>query len=106
MENEQNQIAKNENQNGEILNNQEPMEKDDIVNPDQFQVGRTAEENMSKQDDSQYAPEENQFADGKGTELAEEFDAPDPEEVEDDEAEELDPDLEIDDNKDLNQELN
>ena len=46
------------------------MEKDDLVN---------------QQDDSKYTPEENEFADGKGTALAEEFDAPEPEEVEDQE---------------------
>ena len=79
-------------ENQERLNYTQPMENDEISNPGQ--------------DDSEYAPEENEFADGKGTQLAEEFDVPEPEEIEDEQADELDPDLEVDDNKDLNQELN
>ena len=108
MENQQNPIPENQNQTptNDLLDNQETMEKDDIINPDQFQVGRTAEENTGMQDDSEYTAEENQFADGKGTELAEEFEAPDPEEIDDNQDDELDEDLEIDDDKDLNQELN
>jgi len=106
METYKNENPENAEQNQEGIAQTQSMEKDDISNPDQFQVGRTSEENTSQQDDSKYTPEEDQFADGKGTVLAEEFDSPDPEEIEDDEADELDHDLEIDDNKDLNQELN
>jgi hypothetical protein len=108
MENEQNPTPENQNQTStnNLLDNQETMEKDDIVNPDQFQVGRTSEENTNAQDDSEYTAEENPFADGKGTELAEEFDAPDPEEIDDNQHNELDEDIAVDDDKDLNEELN
>jgi hypothetical protein len=64
-------------------NNENKMEKDDIVNPEQFQVGRapqdekeeTKEQDMvNRSDDAGYTAEENQFADGKGTQLDEEID--------------------------------
>ena len=129
MENYETQIPENENQTGNILDSQEPMEKDDIINAEQFQVGRSADDETGTQDDSEYAPEEKQFADGKATELADEFDAPDPEEFDDDETEEdsdtfdddetaldddlateddidvLDDDLDVEDDKDLNEEF-
>lgn len=64
------------------------MEKDEIINPEQFQVSRSPEEDEEDADaaeeDAKYTPEENEFADGKGTELAEEFD-----EDETDESDEL-----------------
>ena len=104
MQNNEHVQPENENKFENSLDNQEPMEKDDIVNPEQFQVSRSGE--PDQEDDSKYTPEENQFADGKGTELAEEFDAPDPEEFEDEEPEVLDDDVEIDDNKDLNNDIN
>ena len=72
-----------------ITGNKEPMEKDEIVNPEQFQVGRAPEEDKNENDDSEYTPQENEFADGKGTPLAEEFDAPEVESDEDETENEL-----------------
>lgn len=69
-------------------NNEKELEKDDIVNPEQFQVGRAPQEEKEDDtdyaDDSDYTEQEIPFADGKGTELAEEFEEPE-EESEDDE---------------------
>ena len=69
-------------------NNEKELEKDDIVNPEQFQVGRAPqedkEEDTGSSDESEYTEQEIPFADGKGTELAEEFDEP-KEDLEDDE---------------------
>lgn len=59
------------------------MEKDDIVNPEQFQVGRAPQEekeldNQDVQNEAEevgYTEGEVQFADGEGTQLDEEIDA-------------------------------
>ena len=54
--------------------NQEQLEKDEIVNPEQFQVGRAPQEDKEEQtDDAEYTEQEIPFADGKGTELDEEL---------------------------------
>ena len=58
-------------------NNENEFEKDEIVNPEQFQVGRSSQEEKEEQsDDAGYTEEEVQFADGEGTQLAEAFDPP------------------------------
>jgi hypothetical protein len=62
-------------------NEEDKIQKDEIVNPEQFQVGRAPQdqkENPQQQmngrtDDAGYTPQENQFADGKGTQLNEEI---------------------------------
>ena len=53
------------------INNQDQ----EINNVEQFKVGRSSspEVEQSKNDDSSYTEQENEFADGKGTELAEAF---------------------------------
>ena len=63
-------------------NEQNQMEKDEIINPEQFQVSRAPEgdkeqgdqqeEMINRTDDSGYTPQENQFADGNGTQLDQE----------------------------------
>ncbi len=62
-------------------NIQDNLPEEDIINPEQFQVGRAPqnekeiqEEEVSDQsDDAGYTPQEAQFADGKGTQLNEEI---------------------------------
>lgn len=93
------------------MKNQDQLPEDEIVNMDQFQVGRNHldEENDDEEslqnedassDDSGYTPGESEFADGKGTLLdeqsdemdddeenefdSEELDAPDPDDMDDD----------------------
>ena len=71
-------------------NQEDKIEKDEIVNPEQFNVGRTSEEEkeqsqndmIERTDDAGYTPQEEQFADGKGTQLNEKL-SPDPEEIND-----------------------
>lgn len=56
-------------------NKENNTEKDEIINPEQFQVGRGLHEdnNEDQAEEVSYTPEENQFADGKGTQLDEEM---------------------------------
>ena len=69
-------------------NQDDKIEKDEIVNPEQFQVGRAPQDEKENQqdqmtdrsDDAGYTAQEDQFADGKGTQLSEEL-APDREEI-------------------------
>ena len=51
------------------------FEQDDIVNLEQFQVGRAPEEEKQHddQDESEYTEDEVPFADGEGTQLDEEL---------------------------------
>lgn len=50
-------------------------EEEEINNPEQFQIGRNhIEEDEESNDDSTYTEQENEFADGKGSDLAEAFD--------------------------------
>ena len=49
-------------------------EQDEIVNPEQFQVGRAPEEEKAESEDSEYTEDEIEFADGEGTQLEAEFD--------------------------------
>jgi hypothetical protein len=63
------------------MENQENTQvNEEINNPGQFQVGRTNplhQHNDGEQDQAEeveYTPEEMEYADGKGTELAEAFD--------------------------------
>jgi len=73
---------------------EENLEKDEIVNPEQFQVGRAPEEKKeTEREDADYTPEEVEFADGQGTQLDEEIDAPDSEEI----------DLELDDDDEFDE---
>lgn len=68
-----------------MKNQENEMEQEEIINPEQFQVGRaTEDEKLQEQDDSQYTEDEIEFADGEGTQLEEEFDVPEKEELEDD----------------------
>ncbi|RZM19257.1 MAG: hypothetical protein EOO88_38520 [Pedobacter sp.] len=66
-------------------NQENEMEQEEIINPEQFQVGRTPEEEKTQeQDDAEYTEDEVEFADGEGTQLEEEFDAPEQEDAEED----------------------
>lgn len=60
-------------------------EEEEVSNPEQFQVGRSkSTDNSTEQDDdSVYTPEEKEFADGEGTQLAEAFDEEDTENEDD-----------------------
>ncbi|MEJ2882321.1 hypothetical protein [Pedobacter sp. GR22-6] len=82
---------------------EEEPENEEIINPEQFQVGRAPEEEKPSgeedsediEEDSDYTEDEVEFADGAGTELDEEIDTPDPEDLED-ELDEIDEDFEED----------
>lgn len=58
-------------------NNSENNPQEEINNPEQFQVGRTPQEEKENNesdnsgDDAEYTPEETEFADGKGSKLNE-----------------------------------
>lgn len=73
------------------------MQQEEINNPAQFQVGRSLKEEkenseeqmIERDDDAGYTPEEDQFADGKGTQLNEEI-APDRGDIEDELSEQED----------------
>lgn len=72
---------------------EQEMEQDEIVNLEQFQVGRAPEEEKQhdEEDDSDYTEDEVEFADGEGTQLEEEF-------ADDDDFDDLeDDDLDTDD---------
>lgn len=64
-----------------MKNEKDNIQQDEIYKPAKFQVGRSpqeekgnSEEQMIERDDEAgYTPEENQFADGKGTTLDEEL---------------------------------
>jgi hypothetical protein len=63
-----------------MKNEENKFQKDDIINPEQFQVGRAQAEDQEEQtNEAGYTAEEDQFADGKGTQLAEEFEITDAE---------------------------
>ena len=73
---------------------EEEMEQDEIINLEQFQVGRAPEEEKEiDQDDSTYTEDEIPFADGEGTQLEEELGEDDI----DGELDDTDDDLETDD---------
>src|SRR4051812_19610796 len=59
------------------------FEKDEISNPEQFQVSRAPgeEKTTEREDDSDYTEGEVEFADGEGTDLAEAFEDTDDEEL-------------------------
>ncbi|RZM29168.1 MAG: hypothetical protein EOO88_06010 [Pedobacter sp.] len=71
-------------------NQENKIEKDEIINPEQFNVGRAPQEEKEidqndmteRADDAGYTPQEEQFADGKGTQLNEQL-GPDREEISD-----------------------
>ncbi|RZK93172.1 MAG: hypothetical protein EOO98_00420 [Pedobacter sp.] len=73
-----------------MKNEEDNMQQEEINNPAQFQVGRSPQEEkenseeqmIERDDDAGYTPEEDQFADGKGTQLNEEI-APDRGDIED-----------------------
>ncbi len=76
-------------------NNENEIEKDEIVNPEQFQVGRSPQEEKEEQsDDAGYTEEEVQFADGEGTQLAEAFDTPEEDELDEEEPADTEEDFE------------
>lgn len=77
-----------------FMENQEnEMEQKEIINPEQFQAGRAAEEEkLQQEDDSEYTEDEIEFADGEGTQLDEEIDVPEEQELEDDFESDLDGD--------------
>lgn len=56
-------------------------EDEEVSNLEQFQVGRSKDKSTdaSEGDDSDYTPQEKEFADGEGTQLAEAFDEEDDE---------------------------
>ena len=68
------------------MENQENiMEHEEILNQDQFQLAHAPEEEkLHEDDDSDYTEEETEYADGKGTQLNEEFDFPEREDLEED----------------------
>jgi single-stranded DNA-binding protein len=53
-------------------NNKHHIENEEINNPAQFQIGRNSSEKEGQEENS-YTPQENEFADGKGTPLNEEL---------------------------------
>jgi len=55
--------------------------EEEIINPEQFQVGRTPQEDK-EQDDEGYTSEEIPFADGEGTELDENIELDEDDELE------------------------
>ena len=69
-------------------NQENDMREEEMINREQFQAGSAAGDEQ-RRDDSEYTEQEIQFADGEGTQLEEEFDVPDKEDLED----ELDSDL-------------
>lgn len=77
-------------------NQEDKLPQEEIVNPEQFQVGRALQHEKEPQedqmtarsDDAGYTPEEDQFADGKGTQLNQEI-APDRGDIEDELSEEV-----------------
>ena len=77
-------------------NQKEILKQDEIVNPEQFQVGRAPQEEKENQqgqmtdrsDEAGYTPQEDQFADGRGTQLNEEI-APDRGDIEDELSQEV-----------------
>ncbi|AMP98749.1 hypothetical protein AY601_1840 [Pedobacter cryoconitis] len=74
-------------------NQENEMEQKEIINPEQFQAGRAAEEEkLQQEDDSEYTEDEIEFADGEGTQLDEEIDVPEEQELEDDFESDLDGD--------------
>ncbi|MES2457532.1 MAG: hypothetical protein V4594_18390 [Bacteroidota bacterium] len=65
------------------MENEENKMDQEIINSEQFQVGRAPEEEKTQeQDDAQYTEDEVEFADGEGTSLAEEFEVPEKEDLE------------------------
>ena len=61
---------KNYNESKEAKIQADPKQKEKITNKEAEQQGNTNEEEMTERsDDAGYTPEENQFADGKGTQL-------------------------------------
>ena len=71
-----------------MKNDEDNFQADEIINPEQFQVGRSPQEEKEVQQqsaqqtsDAGYTAQEDQFADGKGTRLNAEI-APDREEIE------------------------
>ncbi|SOD12574.1 hypothetical protein [Pedobacter xixiisoli] len=53
-------------------NKKKYIEEEDINNPEQFQA-RRSNKSENEEDDSKYTQQENEFADGKGSNLAEAF---------------------------------
>lgn len=85
---------------------EQEMEQDDIINLEQFQVGRAPEEEKQPddqdeaeytEDDAEYTEDEVEFADGEGTQLDEELgdDVPDADDIDADDLD--DDDLDDDD---------
>ena len=65
------------------MENEENKMDQEIINSEQFQVGHAPEEEKTQeQDDAQYTEDEVEFADGEGTSLAEEFEVPEKEDLE------------------------
>lgn len=72
-------------------NHGKEIEQEEIINPVQSQAGRApGEDKLQKEDDSEYTEDEIEFADGEGTQLDEEFDVPDKQDLEDDFESDLD----------------
>lgn len=72
-------------------NQENEMEQKEIINPEQSRAGRAAEEEkLQQEDDSEYTEDEIEFADGEGTQLDEEIDVPEEQELEDDFESDLD----------------
>jgi hypothetical protein len=77
------------------MNMENEMEKDEIVNPEQFQVSRAPEDQKADRAESvDYTGDEIEFADGVGTELDEELDLIDEDDFEGEIPEEPEDDLE------------
>ena len=74
-------------------NQEDNLQQNKTINPGKFQAGRTPQQEKedqmtSRSDDAGYTPQEDQFADGKGTRLNEEI-APDRGDIEDELSEEV-----------------
>lgn len=72
-------------------NQQYDEQNEEVVNPEQFQVGRAPEEEKSvTNEDAGYTQGETEYADGQGTRLGKELDVPDSEDLEEEYVEEDD----------------
>ncbi|MHA4896303.1 hypothetical protein ACXZ1K_16235 [Pedobacter sp. PWIIR3] len=66
-------------------NQENQMEEPEIINPEQFQVGRAPiDEKVEGQEDAEFAEEEGSFADEEVSLLEEDVEVPDQEDVEED----------------------
>lgn len=67
-------------------NQQKETEKEAINNPEDFRAGRSPQGDQAQPDEVEYTEDEVEFADGAGTQLEQEFDEPDKDPHETDDA--------------------